>query len=182
MPLKTFMNKAIFWDRDGTLIHDYGYNHLPDSHLTLLPGAVEALQAATKAGFINIVVTNQSGIGRGKFTEEQYHLFAHHLDQLFQAAGAEVRATYYCPHHPDEPCNCRKPNTGLPEQARADFDLDPTASIFVGDKDDDIRTGQALGCTTVRILPEENAYVHTVPADVTLPSLSTFASVVLSLK
>ena len=109
---------AVFLDRDGTIVDDPGFLRDPDD-VRLLPGAAAALARLNQAGLAVIVVTNQSGIGRGLLTDEEYHLVEARVSQLLADGGATLDATYYCPHSPaDDPaCDCRKPGTRLDRRA-----------------------------------------------------------------
>ena len=137
---------AVFLDRDGTVIADAHYLADPD-RVALILGAAEAIRRLRAAGLVVVLVTNQSGIARGLYSDADYRAVAARLDQALRAAGAGVDATYYCPHHPDagDPCACRKPGTGLYLQAAAEHGLDPSASWYVGDKLSDVLPARALG-------------------------------------
>ena len=133
------LKPAVFLDRDGTLIAEKAYVAEPDG-VELIPGTFAALRELRAAGFGLITVTNQSGIARGYYTEDDYHAVAARLDELLEAAGTPVDETLYCPHHPDVtgPCACRKPDTGMYRQAAAGHGLDLRASYYVGDKLKDV--------------------------------------------
>ena len=138
--------RAAFLDRDGTLIVDADY--LARSELVeLIPGAVAAVRRLNEAGVVVVVITNQSGIARGLLTEDDYARVEERVRLDFAEAGARIDATYHCPHHPaiTGPCNCRKPALGMYEQARDELNLDPRASLFVGDRWRDVGPGIALG-------------------------------------
>jgi D-glycero-D-manno-heptose 1,7-bisphosphate phosphatase len=137
---------AAFLDRDGTVVKDAHYLADPDK-VELIPGAADAIRRLREAGLALVLVTNQSGIARGLYTEAQYHAVAKRVDQLLRDAGAPLDATYYCPHHPDHggPCDCRKPGTGLYRRAAREHGLDPAASYYVGDKLTDVLPAVALG-------------------------------------
>ncbi len=137
---------ALFVDRDGTLIHDAHYLH-DASQVALLPGAVDFLRAFADAGWLLVVVTNQSGIALGRVTEQNYLAVRARLDALLAAHGIRLDATKHCPHHPDVsgPCRCRKPGTLLYEEARDALGIDCPASVCVGDRWRDIAPGLALG-------------------------------------
>jgi histidinol-phosphate phosphatase family protein len=137
---------AVFLDRDGTIIHDADYLRDPAEAL-VLPGAARAIAALNARGLPVIVVTNQSGIGRGLMTEQDYEAVRIRLDELLATEGARIDATYVCPHHPDftGPCDCRKPATLLYRQAAADHDLDLARSTFVGDRWRDVAPALELG-------------------------------------
>ena len=137
---------AAFVDRDGTIIRDANYIADP-RHLELLPGAADAIRRLNERGIPVVVVTNQSGIGRGYFGPDEYEAVRRGLDVLLAADGAHIDASYMCPHHPDVsgPCDCRKPGLALYRQAIAEHGLDPARSLFVGDRMRDVTPGRALG-------------------------------------
>ena len=133
------LKPAVFLDRDGTLIEEKTYLSDPDG-VVFVPGTFEALRALRDAGFGLVTVTNQSGIARGYYTQDDYHAVAARVNRLLHEAGAPVDDTRFCPHHPDVtgPCACRKPATGMHLAAAADLGLDLRASYYVGDKLSDV--------------------------------------------
>lgn len=137
---------AIFIDRDGTLIRDTGYVGRPDD-VELMPGAALALRIAHNRQLPVVVVTNQSGIARGKFTERDYEAVHQRMSSLLAEFGAFVDAEYHCPHHPDftGPCDCRKPGVALFERAARDHGIDPAISVFIGDRWRDIEPALHYG-------------------------------------
>ena len=137
---------AIFLDRDGTLTEEMVYLSDPE-RVVLLPGTAAALSDFREAGFILVVVTNQSGIARGLYTENDYHAVAKRLDEMLAEAGSPVDATLYCPHHPDSGpvCECRKPATGMYRRAAAELGVDLADSYYVGDKASDVTPALELG-------------------------------------
>ncbi len=137
---------AVFIDRDGTLTEERSYMSDPDQ-VVLLPGAATALLDLREAGFKLVVVTNQSGIARGLYSEDEYHAVAKRLDDLLVEAGSPVDVTMYCPHHPDfgPSCECRKPATGMYRQAAAELGIDLADSYYVGDKVADVTPARELG-------------------------------------
>lgn len=139
---------AVFVDRDGTLCEHVPYLDEP-SEVRLLPTVADGVRRLNDAGVPVIVVTNQSGIGRGYFSERTMHRVNARL--LYQLAdrNASVRDLYYCPHHPDDGCACRKPEPGLIERAAADHALDPTRSYLLGDRASDVAAGRRAGCTPI---------------------------------
>ena len=139
---------AAFLDRDGTIIVDTVDVATPEQ-VELLPGAAEGIARLNKAKIPVIVVTNQSGIARGVFTEADYEAVRLQLEQLLAEAGAYVDASYHCPHHPDftGPCECRKPGKLLYERAVTDLTLDPGHSWFVGDRARDLAAATHFGGT-----------------------------------
>lgn len=149
------MRKAVFLDRDGTLIHNRHYGCDPDS-IYLLDGVAEGLRLLKERGFLSIVVTNQSGVARGYFTEEQLDIFHRRLNELLYRRGASIAAFYYCPHHPDGTisrysvqCNCRKPRPGMVLKACSDLGIDPSKSWLIGDILDDVEAGKRAGCRAI---------------------------------
>ena len=142
------LSRAIFIDRDGTLNEDIGYVSTPDE-LILYPWAAEAVRLVNESGFKAIVITNQSGIARGMYSEQT--LGAIHARMITELArvGARIDAVYYCPHHPDigavdyrKACDCRKPRTGMPDAAALEHNIDLTRSFVIGDKSSDILLAQ----------------------------------------
>ncbi len=150
------MNKAIFLDRDGTLNPDPGYISDPRDY-ELYDGVCEALAKLQKAGYLLILITNQSGISRGLFSEEQLDAVHDKMKRLLKAGGVTIDAIYYCPHHPDHPykgiadCNCRKPKPGMILKAINDYDVDKNQSFMIGDRTSDIKIGLAAEVTPVCI-------------------------------
>ena len=137
---------ALFLDRDGTIIADAHYPSNPDD-VVLLPGAAAAIARANAAHIPVIVVTNQSGIGRGQITVAQYESVRERLDELLRAEHATVDATYHCPHwiERDGPCDCRKPGIGMHKQAAADHTLSLAASAYIGDRWRDVQPAITTG-------------------------------------
>ncbi|MET0396400.1 MAG: HAD family hydrolase [Longimicrobiaceae bacterium] len=140
------MTPAVFLDRDGTIIHDAHYLADPDG-VRLLPGAAAAIARLNAAGIPVVVVTNQSGIGRGYFGEDDFRAVQARVEALLAAEGARVDAVYHCPHAPDaEPaCGCRKPGVELFVRAAEEHGLDPARSWYVGDRVRDVAPAERLG-------------------------------------
>lgn len=136
---------AVYLDRDGTLVAERHYLSDPRG-LVLVPGSLPALATLHGAGYALVVVTNQSGIARGLYTEDDYRSVARRLDEVLADAGIVLDGTYHCSHHPDftGPCACRKPSTGMYLQAAAELDLDVERSWYVGDKITDVRPALEL--------------------------------------
>lgn len=157
----TGKRRAAFLDRDGTLIEDAHYLSRPEQ-VKLIPGAADAIRRLNEAGIAVVVVTNQSGIARGMFTEDDYERVAERVRVLFREAGATLDAAYHCPHHPaiTGTCDCRKPGLGMYEQATEELSLDPKRSLFVGDRWRDAAPGIALGGRAILVVGPE-----TPPAD-----------------
>ena len=140
------MRPAVFIDRDGTIIAEKSYLDDP-AGVELVPGSADGMRRLREAGFALVVVTNQSGIARGLYSEADYHAVARRLDEVLAALDVLPDGTYYCPHHPDfsEPCDCRKPDTGMHRRAAEELDLDLAASYYVGDKPSDVIPAVTLG-------------------------------------
>jgi D-glycero-D-manno-heptose 1,7-bisphosphate phosphatase len=138
--------RAAFLDRDGTLIEDAHYLSDP-SNVVLLDGAPEALRMLARAGYAIVIVTNQSGIARGLFTEAEYHAVATALETLLDQHGVHVDMSLFCPHHPDfsGPCDCRKPGLGMYAAAAAELGVDLARSIYVGDRVSDVQPALQTG-------------------------------------
>lgn len=167
------MNKAIFLDRDGTLNPDPGYISNPKDY-ELYDGVTESLYKLQKAGYLLILITNQSGISRGLFTEEQLEAVHNKMKKLLEAGGVKLDAIYYCPHHPEHPykgvsvCNCRKPKPGLILQAIKDFDVDITKSYMIGDRTSDIKIGLASNVPPICINEKPFEGFESIPTFQTL--------------
>ena len=142
--------RAVFLDRDGTIARDVHYCRRPED-FELLPTVPEAIRLLNTNSLKVVVITNQSGIARGYFTEEILAQIHDKMKQELAKDGAWVDAIYYCPHHPDDGCECRKPKTGLFLQAARELDIDLSRSFVVGDMQMDIDAGRALGSKTVLV-------------------------------
>lgn len=139
--------RFVMLDRDGVLMAEKGYLSDPDG-VELLPGVVSGLTRLRELGMGTVVVTNQSGIGRGYFGESELRAVNARLRQLLLEHDVDVADIYFCPHAPDAACQCRKPATGLVQQAVRDHGFDPEQGFVVGDRRSDIQLGQAIGATT----------------------------------
>lgn len=161
--------RAVFLDRDDTLIRDTGYLSDPDA-IELLPGAADGLRALNRAGLPVIVVTNQSGIARGLLTEQTLHVIHARLLKMLKGEGTRIDAVYYCPHHRDGAvaeyrmaCTCRKPAPGMLLQAARDFSLDLARCYLVGDKADDMEAIHRVGGTGILIRTAKEVIVDPPP-------------------
>jgi len=137
-------NPAVFLDRDGTIIDELGYLGDPDK-VVLYPGVHDALINLNKAGYLLIVVTNQSGVARGYFTLEEALAVNYKMVRMLAELGVKIHGIYFCPHLPDAGCPCRKPAPGMVQKAETDFNVDLTNSWIVGDTDKDILLGPNAG-------------------------------------
>jgi D-glycero-D-manno-heptose 1,7-bisphosphate phosphatase len=151
------MKRAVFLDRDGTLIEEVGYLDRLE-RLAFFPFSVDAVRVLNRAGFAVVVITNQAGIARGivheAFVEEAHR----HIADRLQAGGARIDGFYYCPHYPEgtveqyrRTCDCRKPQPGLLRRAAADLDLDLERSFVVGDRWHDLAAGHAVGARGILV-------------------------------
>lgn len=149
--------RAIFLDRDGTMVHPRHYPSRPE-HLILFDGIEHGLRTLQSAGFRLVAITNQSGIARGLFTEEDLDAMHASLRRNLAALGVFLDAIYYCPHHPQGTvpdlaiaCDCRKPSPGMLQRAAAELDLDLSRSWFLGDILDDVEAGNRAGTRTILV-------------------------------
>ena len=184
------MRPAVFLDRDGTMIEDVGYLDTFD-RVEFYPWTVDTIRALNRAGLAVVVVTNQSGVARGLFTEALVEDTHRHIQAHLEAGGARVDAYYYCPHHPNgtvaafaRHCACRKPGCGMIEQASADLGLDPARSFVVGDKWLDVGAGHAAGARSILVRTgygalEEAQLPPARPADAIVDNLAAAASWIL---
>src|SRR5207245_7010896 len=140
------MARAVFLDRDGTILEDPGFLHQP-GRARLLPGAGEAIRRLNAAGFLVVTVSNQSGIARGLYDTAAYAAVQRRLGELLAAHGAHLDAAYYCPHHPEitGPCECRKPGVKLFRDAQTALGIDLARSYWVGDRLSDVEPARTLG-------------------------------------
>jgi D-glycero-D-manno-heptose 1,7-bisphosphate phosphatase len=151
------MNKAVFVDKDGTLIRDVPYNVKPE-YVMLESGVTDALKKIKQHNYLLIVISNQSGIAKGLFTERDLEPVKTKIQELLYPADIQIDEFYFCPHHPDgvmkeytTACTCRKPEPGMILQAAVDFNIDLTSSWMIGDILHDIEAGNKAGCKTILI-------------------------------
>jgi histidinol-phosphate phosphatase family protein len=145
-----FGNKAVLIDRDDTIVKDVPYCDDPVK-LNLLPGATKAILKLKSAGYLVIVVTNQSGIARGKFDEDTLEAIHEKLMKDIEAGGGRIDDIFFCPHHPDDGCDCRKPEIGMGVAAILRHNINPKISFMIGDNEKDIEFGKRLGLTTFQV-------------------------------
>lgn len=145
---------AIFLDRDGTVNVDHGYVHEIDD-FQFIDGVIEAMQELKKMGYALVLVTNQSGIARGMYSEDQFMQLTEWMDWSLADRDVDLDGIYYCPHHPEaavesyrQQCDCRKPQPGMLLSAMKELNIDMAASYMVGDKIDDIQAGKTAGVGT----------------------------------
>jgi D-glycero-D-manno-heptose 1,7-bisphosphate phosphatase len=150
-------NKAIFLDRDGVLNHEI-YDYICKMEdFEVLEYQIPVLKCFYDEGYMLIVITNQGGIALNRYTEAQLAAMHQHLFDRFAAHGAKITKAYHCPHHPtvSEPCECRKPLSGMVLEAIATYNIDPTQSVMIGDKPRDVAAAEGAGVKGILIEPDE---------------------------
>ncbi|RCH55317.1 HAD family hydrolase [Mucilaginibacter hurinus] len=170
-----YSKKAVFLDKDGTLIPDIPYNVNPEL-ITIQPDAIDGLRRLQTQGYILVIVSNQSGVARGYFTEDKLIGVEHRLKQLLANLGLHLSGFYYCPHHDDGiitqyalACECRKPQAGMLLQAAADLQINMADSWMIGDILNDVEAGHRAGCKTVLI--NNGNETEWVPGEFRTPTL-----------
>ena len=173
----TTRRPAAFFDRDGVLNVDHGYVHRPEQ-LEWIAGAPESVRLLNEAGYCVLVITNQSGVARGFFDEAAVKSFHAHMQNVLAGKGAHIDAFYYCPHHPEGTvkafamaCSCRKPRTGMLEQAAREWPIDLNRSFFMGDKDNDMAAAAAFKVRGIKF----DSRLHSLP-DLVCRELATHKS------
>ncbi len=173
---EALMKRAVFLDRDGTINIEKEYLYQVND-FEFIPGAPEAIRLLNQAGIMVVVVTNQSGVARGYYTEDDVENLHRHIDRELERSEAHVDAWLYCPHHQSGrgsyalPCSCRKPLPGMLQAAASRYDIDLENSVMIGDKLADMEAGQAAGCRTVLVrtgygtVEEQNIGPETVVSD-----------------
>jgi D-glycero-D-manno-heptose 1,7-bisphosphate phosphatase len=142
--------RFVILDRDGTIIEEVSYLSDP-KQVALIPGAGKALRDLSDMGFGLVVITNQSGVGRGYFDEAQLTRIHDRLLEMLRAEEITLDGLYFCPHIPQDLCLCRKPHTGLIQKASEDLGFDLSGSIVIGDKASDIEMGCRVGALTMLV-------------------------------
>ncbi len=149
-------NKAVFLDRDG-VINKNKINYVKSiKELEILPSIGVSIKKLKNNNYFVIVITNQSPINRKLMTHEQLNKIHLSIQQYLESFDTSIDKFYFCPHTPEENCNCRKPKTGMLLQAMSEFNIEPTLSWMIGDNDSDIQAGLAAGCKTLKINNNRN--------------------------
>ena len=173
MNLRSPRPTTVFLDRDGTLIRDTGYVANPDD-VELLPGAAEAVRLLNEAGVPVVIVTNQSGIGRGYYDVAAFEAVQERLLALLAEEEAHVDGTYFCPHAPVQECECRKPGLGLYLVAAVTLGVETTGGLYVGDRARDVQPARALDGSGMLVAGKGGEYDGAAPLDVArVPDLLT---------
>lgn len=142
---------VVFLDRDGTVIEEKDFIKTPEE-IEFLPGSIEAIKILRELGYKIIVISNQSGIGRGILTEEMVTKVNESFLERLKKEDAEIDALYFCPHRPEDNCDCRKPGTGLIQKAVEEHKLDLRDAVVIGDKLSDVELGKKLVVKTILVL------------------------------
>jgi D-glycero-D-manno-heptose 1,7-bisphosphate phosphatase len=171
------LSAAVFIDRDGTIIQDADYCSHP-KQVKVFPGAPEALRQLKSKGFKLIVITNQSGIGRGFFSVDQYRAVESEVSR--QLGHGLIDATYFCPDVPGKHSSHRKPSPGMILQAKNEHQIDLTRSFFIGDKEIDVECGHNAGVRTIRVQTGFDRDVSSSAADWTAKDLPAAAEIILA--
>jgi D-glycero-D-manno-heptose 1,7-bisphosphate phosphatase len=149
------MNRAVFMDRDGTVIVDVGYPRRPDD-VQLLPDALAGLRRLSELGLKLVLISNQSGVGRGLVSPEEAAAVHERFVRELERGGVHLDGAYYCPHAPSDACSCRKPSPEMLERAARELDLDLASSFMVGDRESDLEAGRRAGCKTILLWPDDS--------------------------
>jgi D-glycero-D-manno-heptose 1,7-bisphosphate phosphatase len=179
--------RAAFLDRDGTIIEEVGYLDRAE-RVEFYPWTIDAIRVLNRAGLAVVMVTNQSGVARGFFTEAVVDEVHRHMARMLAEGGVHIDAYYHCPHHPDgkvagyaQTCDCRKPGRGLVDRAVRELGVDPARSFVVGDRWLDVALGRAVGAGTVLVrtgygVSEEQKRPRDLTADAVVDNLIAAAS------
>ncbi len=175
--------RFVLLDRDGTINVERNHLQAPEE-VELIPGSAEAIVRLRGLGLGVVVVTNQAHVGRGLLSEERLAEIHARLAALLAAEGAEVDAILWCPHRPEDGCDCRKPGTGMAEEAARRFGFDPATSFVVGDHAGDVGMGRAIGATTFLVRTghgEEEAEAPAALADHVVADLAAATDIIATL-
>ena len=167
----------IVLDRDGTIVVDRNYLTDPDV-LEFLPGAAQGLRRLHQRGHRLVIVSNQSGVGRGLLSLQRLEQINARLTQMVRQAGAELAGAYFCPHRPEEDCDCRKPKTQLLLQAARELAFDPADTIVIGDKSSDVELGRRVGALTILIASDRKEIAAAADADYVVTDLNAAAELI----
>ena len=179
------LRRAVFLDRDETIIEDMEFSVDP-ARIRLLPGALDAMRRFQEAGYLLIVITNQSGVARGVFDEKGLAVCHEHLREKLREEGVTITDVYYCPHYSEGSveryavaCDCRKPAPGMLLHAAREHDIDLEQSWMIGDRPADVGAGRAAGCRTIRVLTGPPPEDGEAAPDFTVPDMAAAAEVIL---
>lgn len=174
-------NRALFLDKDGVINVDHGYVCTPE-RTDFIDGIFDLCRAATRRGYLNVVVTNQAGIARGYYTERDFMAYMDWIRNEFREHDAQLDAAYYCPHHPvhgigeyRRDCDCRKPKPGMLMTAVRELAIDPDQSILIGDNASDVEAAEAAGIGRILLLQPDAPLRH-VDQPRVAPGLASLAA------
>jgi len=155
------MKKALFLDRDGVINIDKNYVHKIDD-FEFVDGIFDLCRKKQNDGYLIFVITNQAGIARGFYDEDDFAKLTMWMTEQFEARGIVITKVYFCPHHPDfdGDCDCRKPKPGMILQAAKEFDIDLTGSLLIGDKKSDLDAGRNAGITNLILVTKNESLRH----------------------
>lgn len=173
------MNKAVFLDRDGIINRDIPYCSCPED-FKLLPKVAEGIMVLSQHDFKVVVITNQSGIARGYFTVEALSEIHQKMRDELAIHGAKIDAVYYCPHHPDDKCACRKPSPELIFKAASDLIIALTQSYFIGNSDIDIEAGKRASCRTILLNSASNPSDNRISPDAIVSDVAEAANAIIN--
>lgn len=160
------MIKAIFLDRDGT-INEEPSDEMVDSigKVKILPNTLAALKLIKNTNFKIFIVTNQIAIGLGRLTLKEFHQINKYIVSQLRKDGINIKKTYFCPHRPEDNCNCRKPKTGMIEEANKNHKISLPESYVIGDRETDVMMGKSVGCKTILVKTGIDTYTKNVAPD-----------------
>jgi len=153
------LRKAVFLDRDGIINRERSDYVKTLDELEIFTNVSDCVKILKKGGFLVVVVTNQSAINRGKITHEQLSEIHNAIQNYFRNNETNVDGFYYCPHRPDENCNCRKPKPGLLLKAARELNIDLKSSWFIGNNDSDIQAGSSVGCKSIKVVEQDELFL-----------------------
>jgi D,D-heptose 1,7-bisphosphate phosphatase len=172
-------NKAIFLDRDGVINEDHDYVYKIED-MDFIPGSIDGLKKLQDSGYLLIIITNQSGIGRGYYTEEQYLKFRQEMHKRLQNFGIKITDEFYSPFHPKENSICRKPSPFLIQKAIEKYDINAKISYMIGDKTSDILSGINANIKTILVLTGKSGKdgLYDINADYTCKNLNEASKII----
>ena len=171
---------CVFLDRDGTINEDHGYIDKKEN-LKFIAGVMDAMRRLRKAGYLLVIVTNQSGIARGYYTQRDYEKLNDYFLSILESEGVLIDRVYHCHHHPDDGCFCRKPSGGMVLRAQKELNINLKRSFVIGDKQSDISLGRNLGIKTIMVMTGEGQkQLSQSSPDYTAPDLSAAADIILN--
>ena len=174
------MNKAVFLDKDGTLVDNSGYPEIIPKDKIYFKETLKGLKQFQKSGYKLLIISNQSWISKGRLTKEEVNQIFSSVISQYSKKGVDIDGFYYCPHQESDNCNCRKPKTGLLEKAVKDFKIDTKSSFIIGDREHDIIIGKKFGLKTCLVKTGEGKnYNSLVNPDYEAENINKIAEIIL---